>query len=275
MLMAFASCEEDTKEDAIVKGIFEKMTTSEEYTKWKSEMKDAGTTVTEKLDGDSIVFIAESKEEYGTNGEFVFKRDGDYIVYTPASKDDYSGYTFFMEVIQGIAGYYDMDYRDVNGYFSGTSALDMEDKYLINDQETGAMKIFIAEKWDLSALDEMYINEKALEYTGTLSEEFNNYIVNCGKITMLTYGDVNKVQMIFSEKGDKNTDLTYKSIMAAVAKLQPKGYETFAKEFTELKEMTGEGYKVIMGLDKDIASEHELTVEEGRSYVTIVFEAAE
>ena len=88
-------------------------------------------------------------------------------------------------------------------------------------------------------------------------------------------GDVNKVQMIFSEKGDKNTDLTYKSIMAAVAKLQPKGYETFAKEFTELKEMTGEGYKVIMGLDKDIASEHELTVEEGRSYVTIVFEAAE
>lgn len=62
MLMAFASCEEDTKEDAIVKGIFEKMTASEEYTKWKSEMKDAGTTVTEKLDGDSIVFIAESKE---------------------------------------------------------------------------------------------------------------------------------------------------------------------------------------------------------------------
>ena len=86
MLMAFASCEEDTKEDAIVKGIFEKMTASEEYTKWKSEMKDAGTTVTEKLDGDSIVFIAESKEEYGTNGEFVFKRDGDYIVYTPRAR---------------------------------------------------------------------------------------------------------------------------------------------------------------------------------------------
>ena len=276
MCAAFAACDEEkTNEDALVKDIFEKMTASGDYAQWKSDMKDAGTTVTEKLDGDSIVFHAESSEEYGTNGEFAFKRDGDYIVYTPADKDDFSGYGFAMEILRGIAGHYGMVYREATGYLAGATLMDIEDKYMIIDEETGVTKLFIAEKWDLSALDTMYINEKALTYTEPLGEQFANNIVQCGRIAMFSYGDANHVQMIFMERGAQSSDITYQSIIAAVTKLQPKGYETFLTEFTELKEASGEGYKVTMELDKDVASEHALTAEEGCSYVTVVFGAAE
>lgn len=278
MLMAFASCEEekkDNEENSLVKGIFESTIASREYLKWKAEWKGSGTTITEKLDGDSIIFKAESTEEYGTKGEFTFKLDGDYLVYTPDDKDETGagGYAFSLMIIQGVSDYYDMDYSDVTGYLAGVANLDMENKYLINDTETSAVKVYVAEKWDLSELDEMYINEKALEYTDPLNEEFSNKILNCGRMTMLAYGDVNNVQIIFIEKGEKSSDITYKSIMSAVAKLQPKGYKTFAKKYTELKDAKGKGYKVVLGLDKDIAAEHELTAEEGRSYVTVVFNA--
>ena len=45
MLMAFASCEEekkDNEENSLVKGIFESTIASREYLKWKAEWKGSG-----------------------------------------------------------------------------------------------------------------------------------------------------------------------------------------------------------------------------------------
>lgn len=60
------------------------------------------------------------------------------------------------------------------------------------------------------------MNESALEYKSALTEEGVNKVINSGKITVVTYGNKNHLKMFIYEYGDKNTNLTYKSIMAVM-----------------------------------------------------------
>ena len=85
------------------------------------------------------------------------------------------------------------------------------------------------------------------------------------------FGNRGKFELIVGEYGESNTELTYNSIMNIVAKLQPDGYKSFADDYTELKDAKGRGYKVTVGLDSNVAAEHEFTAEEGYSYVTVSF----
>ena len=55
----------------------------------------------------------------------------------------------------------------------------------------------------MKELDTMYINDKALEYTDALNDEFRNGVVNCGKIRMIYYGDKNNVDIVLSEYGSR------------------------------------------------------------------------
>ena len=52
-------------DNALLQGIFEKLTANAEYSQWKSGF--GATTIEEKLDGDSIVISAKGEE--GVNGD--------------------------------------------------------------------------------------------------------------------------------------------------------------------------------------------------------------
>ena len=272
MLLSFAACGDKKDEsDALMQGVYDKLIAADSgYSEWKANFN--ATTFEEKLDGEEITITAKGEE--GLDGEYVFTHDGDYITYTAAGEEDYSGYSVFMYIRNAVGDYYGMNSTLMNGYLAGLDNFGFENKYLIVDMEKGEYKVYCAGKWDMKELDEMYVNDKALEYTDALTENDTNSYINSGKITVAAFGNKSNLELIVYEYGDKNTELTYKSIMTTVAKLQPNGYKNFAKDYTELKEAKGKGYKVSLDLDNSAAQAHELKELEGYSYVTVTFTAS-
>ena len=270
MLLSFAACGE--KKNELMQGIYEKLTAADSsYSEWKSGFN--ATTFEEKLDGEAIVITANGEE--GMNGEYTFTHDGDYIIYTTADKEDYSGYSVFMFIRDAVGDYYSMNSTLMNGYLAGLQNFGFENKYLNIDMEKGEYKIYSASKWDMKELDEMYVNDAALEYSEALTEDDVNRIINSGKITVVTYGNKDHFKMFVYEYGDKNTDLTYKSIMAVMNKFQPTDYELFNKYYTELKEVKdADGFTVTFGLDKSMEEAGEITGLDDYSCVTIIYNAS-
>ncbi|MBQ1441553.1 MAG: hypothetical protein IIZ08_06515 [Clostridia bacterium] len=269
MLTSLAACDflYFLRGDSLMEGIYEKLTANEDYAEWKAQF--TGTTFGEKLDGKSIVIKAKGDE--GINGEYVFTHEGDYITYKPSNGEEYSGYAVFMNIRNAVADYYGMNSTLMNGYIAGLNFIGAKNKYLVIDFENLDFRIYAAKKWEMKELDKMFVNEKALEYTDALTDEYKNGYINSGRITAAMFGNRGKFELIVGEYGKSNTELTYNSIMNIVAKLQPDGYKSFANDYTELKDAKGRGYKVTVGLDSNVAAEHEFTAEEGYSYVTVTF----
>ncbi|MBQ5545844.1 MAG: SH3 domain-containing protein [Clostridia bacterium] len=263
----------DTESSALMQGVYKKLTAADStYTEWKSGFN--ATTFAQKLDGETIVITAKGEE--GLNGTYTFKHDGDYITYTSGNKEDYSGYSVFMFIRDAVGDYYGMNSTLMNGYLAGLQNFGFENKYLNIDMEKGEYKIYSASKWDMKELDEMYVNDAALEYTSALTEDYVNKIINSGKVTVVTYGSKNHLKMFVYEYGNKNTDLTYKSIMTVMNKLKPTDYELFNKHYTELKEVKdADGFTVTFGLDKSLDEAETISGVDGYSCVTIVYDAVE
>lgn len=273
MLISLAACgnednENNKAEDSLMQGIFEKLQANGEYNEWKVSM--SGTTIGEKLDGSSIVFSGKSDGDYSINGDYVFKHEGDYIIYTTQDKEDYNGYTFFNYIKRAVADYYGMSSMLMTGYIAG---LDVQNDYMTADMENGVYKLY-AKEWDMKGLDTMYVDEKAMEGQKEMFDMSHNLFVNYGKVYVKAYGTADDFAMVVAEYGE-NTELTYKSIMAAVQELMPENYSILKKYYTELKEVSdADGYTISFGLDKNVAQAHELTTDEGYSYVTLTFKAS-
>lgn len=283
LVMSFAACSANANKDnnstsdsavdnsATLLGILDIFKADEQYISYKSMYPN--TTFEEKVDGNSIVLNISGKD--GIEGNYEYKLDGEYLTYTyKTDSEDYLGISFFTFLMTAADEYLGMVPGVVTGYISGCDAFDIESKYYLTETDEAAgtttTKLYVAGKYDMPELDTMYINEKSLEYTNPLTENDINGVVNVGKIRMIYYGSKDSADIIFSEYGTRD-DLTYQSMMTAVAKLQPNGYDTFAKEYTELKEVEGDGYKVSFGIDNNFIAEHEFEVEEGCEYTAIHF----
>lgn len=269
MLMTFAACDEkkEDTDNSLMKGIFEKLQANEEYKEWKTAM--AGTTIEEKLDGNSIVFSGKGEGDYAINGDYVFKLDGDYIVYSGDAKNDFNVYTFFTNIKRAVADYFGMSSLLMSGYIAG---LDVENDYMTVDMEKGVYKL-LAKEWDMKGLDTMYIDEKAMEDTKELFDQAHNCFVNYGKTYIKGFGTADHFEMVVAEYGE-NTELTYKTIMAAVHEILPNSYDILNKYYSELKEVKdADGYTITFGLDKTVAENQDVKEDAGYSYVTLTYVA--
>ncbi len=257
---------------AALQTILDNFKADEQYADYKTMYPN--TAFEEKVEGDSIIINISGDE--GVSGNYEFKLDGDFLTYKQeANSEDYIGYSFFMFLKSAADKYLGMDSDLTTGYISGCEYFGIDNKYFITETDeagTTTMKLYIAGKWDMTDLDTMYVNENALEYTDALDENDINGVINCGKIRVIYYGNKDSVDIIVSEYGERS-DLTYQSIMNTVAKLQPTNADTFAKNFNELKEGEGDGFKVTFGLDDTLKAEHELEEAEGYEYTVIHFGA--
>ena len=271
MLLSMAACGGNAgKTDGnLMQGIFDKLTASADYNEWKSGFNT--TTFEEKLDGNSIVISAKGEE--GMNGDYTFTLDGDYIVNT-TDEGDYSAYSLMMYLKSAVADYYGMNNMLMTGYLAGLGA-DAENKYYFTETADGktTTKLYAAGEWEMEDLDKMYVDDAAAEYIDPLGENPNSSYVNSGKITAAALGSADELDLMVGEYGDENTELTYKSILTLVNKLQPNGYENFVEAFTEIKEGSGEGYTVSFGIPQEVADRHEYKAADGYSYVTVTFSA--
>ena len=270
-LLSMAACggEAGKKDASVMQGIFDKLTANADYAEWKSSF--SATTFEEKLDGDSIVCSAAGEE--GMNGTFTFTLDGDYIVNT-TDEGDYSAYAIMMYLKEAVADYYGMNNMLMTGYIAGLESAGLENKYLYTETADGksTTRLYAAGEWKMEGLDEMNVDEQALEYCDVLGENPNSFYINAGRITAASIGSADDLNLMVGEYGE-NTEKTLQAILAIVRKQQPNGYETFEKEFTELKETSGDGYAVFFGIPEEVAANHEYKAAEGYSYVTVTFSA--
>ena len=252
-----------------MQGIFDKLTANADYAEWKSSF--SATTFEEKLDGDSIVCSATGEE--GMNGTFTFTLDGDYIVNT-TDEGDYSAYAIMTYLKEAVADYYGMNNMLMTGYIAGLESAGLENKYFYTESADGksTTRLYAAGEWKMEGLDEMNVDEKGLEYCDVLGENPNSFYINAGRITAASIGSADDLDLMVGEYGE-NTEKTLNAILAIVRKQQPNGHETFEKEFTELKETSGDGYVVYFGIPEEVAVNHEYKAAEGYSYVTVVFSA--
>ena len=271
LLLISASCSGKTQEPQanLMQGIFEKLTANEDYLEWKSGF--SSTTIEEKLDGDSIVVSAEGEE--GVNGDYTFTLDGDYIV-NVSDEGDYTGYSVMTFIKGAVADYYGMNNMLMSGYIAGLESAGMENKLFANETADGknTIKLYAAGEWKMDGLDDMYVGEESLEYCDELGENPISFYVNAGRITAASIGSADQLDLMVGEYGE-NTDKTLKAIFAIVNKQKPDGYEKFISEFTELKEVSGDGYSVSFGIPEEVAANHEYKPAEGYKYVTVVFSA--
>ncbi len=282
IVLSFAACSSNggnngdagsasAEANATLQGILDNFLADEQYNEYKAMFPN--TTFEEKVEGDSIVLNFSGNE--GVEGNYKYVLDGDYLTYTEKTdSDDYIGISFFMYLMTAADKYLGMDSNLVTGYISGCEAFGIENKYFVNETDDAAgtttNKLYVAGAWDMPELDTMYINEKALEYTDPLSEEYINGVINCGKIRAIYYGSKDSVDIVFCEFGERS-DLTYQSIINVVAVLQPTNADMFAKYYTQLQEGEDDGFKVSFGLDDTLKAEHELEELEGYEYTVVHF----
>ena len=269
LLLSLAACGATKAPDgaALMQGIYEKLLANKDYTEWKAMF--GATTIEEKLDGQTITISAKGEE--GINGDYSFTLEDGYIV-NECPEDDYTAYSLLMDLKAAVAEYYGMNNTLLSGYLAGLRG--DENKYFITENADGktVYKLYAAGTWGLEGLDDMYVTEDAIDYCDPLGEDDSNLRVNAGKVHVACYGNKNDFAVIVGEY-ENNTDVSLKSLQTVVAKLQPAGYEAFAKEYTELKETQGSGFTVSFGIPEDVAQAHEFQMQDGYQYITAVFSA--
>ena len=279
IILSFAACSSNggnaesssSADNTALQAILDNFKADEQYADYKAMYPDA--TFEEKVEGDSIVINVNGVEE--SSGNYEFKLDGDYLTYTqPADSEDYVRYSFFMYLKSAADKYLDMDSNLTTGYIAGCEYFGIDNKYFITETDEAGnttMKLYIAGKWDMPELDTMYVNDRALEYTDALDENDINGVINCGKIRVIYYGNKESLDIVVSEYGERS-DLTYKSIMAVVAKLLPEQADVFAKYYTELKEGKDDSFTITYGLTDELKAEYNLS-DEGFEYTVVHFGA--
>lgn len=271
VILSFSACGDNAQKTDmnLMQGIFEKLTANEDYREWKSGF--TSTVIEEKLEGNSIMISAKGEE--GVNGDYTFTLDGDYIV-NVSDEGDYTGYSVMTFIKGAVADYYGMNNMLMSGYIAGLESAGMENKLFATETADGknTIKLYAAGKWKMDGLDDMYVGEESLEYCDELGENPISFYVNAGRITAASIGSADQLDLMVGEYGE-NTDKTLKAILAIVNKQKPDGYEKFISEFTELKEVSGDGYSVSFGIPEEVAANHEYKPAEGYKYVTVVFSA--
>lgn len=278
MLLSFSACGNKTEEttdgatgeavsaadNALLEGLLIKLTNDSEYTSWKEAFES--TEIEETIKDDGILISAKGSD--GIEGDFTFTQDGDYLVCT-AAEDDMNAYTFMNFMKRAVCDYYNMPSLLVSGYIAAKT----DNRYFITETKDGqtTFKIYDVAKWDMSDLGDVYIDDETFQNLNSdVSATSGNLFINLGTITCWMLGSEDRFILMTGEYGG-NTDLTYRSIMTVVNDLRPEGYEAFAEAFTELKEVSGDGYTVTMGIPEDLEQDASFPRADGYKYVTVQF----
>ena len=147
-----------------------------------------------------------------------------------------------------VGEFWGIDPHLFSGYINALGTKSIESKvYTVERSEdeytADVAKVYFAEKPEMKELNDLYIDESALS---DLGYDASNYSLYFGKMHAFGFLDSESGAMIFAvgEYGDKNTDLTLKSMKELVNFFQPVGAEDFDANYTELKDVTTDSYTV-------------------------------
>lgn len=218
-------------------GEMEQLRQSDTYTVYSEELNDSAITVA--AEGEYI------------NGRWEFIHDGDYIT-ASFPENDYMGAVMSTYIGYALCDTLGIDKDLYRAYVSYLTFSEEEGQYYsvkMNEDGSSEMKLYTGKDYDFSELDGVYIDEKALSDIEPLGDDDINHYISCGKVNMFSLGNRNSVEITFAEYGDLS-NLTYKSVIETVKKLQPAGYEEFIENYTALEEANTDAYTVTFPEDK-------------------------
>ncbi len=238
--------EEATTTSEALKEIFSALLESKNYKEFKASYSN--TTFEEKLVGDSIVINISGTD--GVEGSCTFPVEDGYIICQSSPDDSLSSMIFNFYIMGSIADYYEIEPALFVGYTNYLLQSDSKDYVAdVKEDGSGTIKLKIDKKPDISVLDEDYITEDVASMF--YNDKMTQFTLNYGKMLLnaLINRDNNSVKMAIGEYGDKNTEISYKSILTILNLVKPTGYEDFLKDFTELKELKTDKYSVSFDSD--------------------------
>ena len=226
---------------------------------------------TEELGEDWFTIAVDSKSEYVESGSWTFMDEGNALTATVAG-DDFTGMMLVQDVVEAVAFYYGIVPGLAQSYVNGLGALGINnDEFSMTENADGTttFKIGTAGEWSMKELDQMVLSDKVLEME-PLGEDYVNHMGSVGKIRMYSKGNVDSFTMFFYEY-DGLDDVAYQSIMNVVKLRQPKGWESFVENYTELESVETDEYTVTIDPDEDAIFEILDEIDGLYSYVLIQF----
>lgn len=239
----------EVKADCMAK-VLEKLTQKDsKYSKMKEDYTEI-VTFSEKLDENAITITSTAKTaDYEVmNGTWTYKLDGDYIV-SDYKSDDYMAYSMRIYIEEAVANYLGMDYALLNGYIAAVENGNIKSEYYsINlDEKAGTVseKLYVADAFDTSAIDSIYLDGSSLLILEALTADSKNYVCGIGRMNAFVTGTKDSVDIYVAEYRDgKASELTYKSLTEIAKKLKPIGYDDFVESYTQLSEVKTDYYQV-------------------------------
>ncbi|MBR0407522.1 MAG: hypothetical protein IJI53_05765 [Clostridia bacterium] len=207
-----------------------------------------GVSLDAALEDNGIVITLDSANEYVASGSWTFTQEGDDLTATFAA-EDYYGSSMALTVFQAVAASRGVNSSLLNGYIAG---LGPEIPYLTveTDESAGASKysIHLNASYDFAGLDQMIMTEETVYFFDALDEDYTSRGGNYGKVIMVMNGNVHSLTILVCEYGELD-DVAYQDIVNAVSAVKPDGWETFAAEYTELKDAATDVYSVTLHPD--------------------------
>lgn len=250
-----------------LQGVYDTFVANEDYTMYKSYYPDA--TFEETLDSDGITVTISGSDDM--DGTFTFPAKDGYLI-CEMTGDDYIGPMLFTTIVRSVAEYYGINPTLFSAYINGLGINDIESPaYAVeqNDDGSGTMQIYYEEKPEMPELDDLYINEAALD---VFDDSIDNFTTLVGKLAVNCVIDSSNGTLSFAigEYGDENTELTYKSIVEIVKHFQPNGYEDFLNDYTELADVSTDEYTVNADVEA-YQEEHGIELIDGYTFMFVVF----
>lgn len=233
------------------------------YAEWYEDV-----TLDAALEGNSIVITQESANEWVESGKWIFTREGDALTLT-AEAGDYNAAGMAMTVFEAVALSHGVNSSLLNGYVFG---LGEENPYLTaeTDESAGTTKYAISlnASYDFEGLDQMIMTGDTVYFFDALDEDYTSRGGNYGKVIMVINGNVHGVTLLVCEYGELD-NVAYQDLVNAVSALKPDGWETFAAEYTELRDAETDAYSVVLNPDDAQVGEIIEDRYEGYSYAIV------
>ena len=258
-----------------LKGIYEALIAPEsDYSQMKESQREYYPELqyTEELKGDQIVLTLKANgNQYISDGSWTFTREGDRLN-AEFPNDDYSGVAFFLYVAEAAGTYLGMESELVSSYINGLGALGLEsgDFTMTRDEAAGttALSIRISGPWEMKELDQMLLDERVLD-AEPLGDEYASQGGSVGKLRYMTNGSADDFTVLLAEYGDLD-ELAYQSIVNLITLRQPAGWEAFLADFTELKALDTDAYRVT--LDPDEATVEEIMGQQNEKFRCVLLQ---
>lgn len=220
---------------------------------------------------DNAIVITETPEDREPL-TWTFVQEGDWLT-APLGPDEAEGRSMAYWLLNDAISAQGVNVDLFLGYINALTEL--QSKYLKYDESDGEKKVSVniagSYEYDLDAMDALAISEEHLLAEGwkPVSEDYEMISLPYGKVYVFGAATKDGVYVTISEYGGLD-DLAFQAIVSFVKVLQPKGWENFIAEYTELKDAETADFTAKVNLDEAGMEDTWMKYQEGYGFANFI-----